>query len=48
MIEEMARANYLGEFELVVMLTVIRLGEAIFAAAAGLGERRYRPEGAIS
>src|SRR5262249_35209839 len=26
-IEEMAKANYLGEFELMVMLTVIRLGD---------------------
>ena len=29
-IEEMPKANYLGEFELLVMLTVIRLGEEAY------------------
>jgi PadR family transcriptional regulator, regulatory protein PadR len=29
-LEEMPKANYLGEFELLVMLTVIRLGEGAY------------------
>jgi Transcriptional regulator PadR-like family len=32
-IEEMPKPNYLGEFELLVMLTVIRLGEAAYGVS---------------
>ena len=36
-IEEMARSNYLGEFELLVMLTVIRLGEEAYGVPIARG-----------
>jgi PadR family transcriptional regulator PadR len=36
MIEEMAKAHYLGEFELQVMLTVIRLGEGAYGVPISL------------
>jgi PadR family transcriptional regulator PadR len=36
MIEEMAKAHYLGEFELLVMLTVIRLGEGAYGVPISL------------
>lgn len=40
MIEEMSRHDNLGEFELAVMLTVIRLGEGAYGVPVTLGIAR--------